>query len=503
MITVRHLVESPNLKVRVLAGASGLDEQVTWAHVCELPDPTEWLSEGELLMTVGYTLPEEPSAQKAYVERLAEAGLSGLLIAKRLYAPDLSAELISAAERCSLPVLLNAYEVPFTAIVRMVADANQSTGHTRLLQIVRVYERARDAVSSSSGAQLMGRLCDIVGCDLFVLDPERGRTLLTDAPKAPQPLISALRAELEKRTAPIPAILRLRSAEQSAVAVPVPASRPAMLVAVTRDETMPEGFILHHIAAAAALEVEKLVTEYHRRRQLGSELLAGLVDGRLAPDLVDHLLLERNLADEPRVLAACPGKVGDNDHFDLHLRLEDLSIPHLLFRRTPMLTALLPARPEVINIFCEEVTPTFPVGLSDLVGSLSRVPDAYREARWALHSAMETGESFARYREASGISPFLPRSLSEAHRIIEHVLGPLLEYDATNGSQLVASLKAFLSHQRSWQQAAASLHIHRQTLVYRLRRVEELTGRQLNETADVAELWLALRAVEYSGYTQV
>ena len=39
--------------------------------------------------------------------------------------------------------------------------------------------------------------------------------------------------------------------------------------------------------------------------------------------------------------------------------------------------------------------------------------------------------------------------------------------------------------------------MHKQTLVYRMRRVEQLTGRDLRKTADVVQLWLALRALEF------
>ena len=95
--------------------------------------------------------------------------------------------------------------------------------------------------------------------------------------------------------------------------------------------------------------------------------------------------------------------------------------------------------------------------------------------------------------------PFMPRSLSESQRAVEHVLGSIPDYDATHGSRLVASLYTWLSHDRSWQKPADALHVHRQTLVYRMRRVEELTGRRLDSSKDLAELWLALQAAEASG----
>ena len=59
---------------------------------------------------------------------------------------------------------------------------------------------------------------------------------------------------------------------------------------------------------------------------------------------------------------------------------------------------------------------------------------------------------------------------------------------------LLATLDAFLAHQRSWQRTADALQVHRQTVLYRIRKFEEITGRTTSETGDIAELWLALRA---------
>src|SRR4051794_33516229 len=62
-ITVRELVEIPHLATRVLAGRSGLDREIRWAHACEMPAPWEWLGEGDLLLTSGLSFPGKPAAQ--------------------------------------------------------------------------------------------------------------------------------------------------------------------------------------------------------------------------------------------------------------------------------------------------------------------------------------------------------------------------------------------------------------------------------------------------------
>ncbi|MDP9457816.1 MAG: PucR family transcriptional regulator [Actinomycetota bacterium] len=483
----------------MLAGASGLDREITWAHVCELPDPTEWLGKEELLMTVGFSIPEGPDAQEALVERLVTAGLSGLLICDLAYAPDVTYEMLSAADRLSFPILLTAYEVPFTAISRTVGEANRSAEHARLLQVLRVYETVRLAVNGTSGVKLFDQLGALLGCEFFVLDPKSGGSLLVDGPRVPEEIAAALTEEMTRRSQPMPAILRLHATPQPTAALLVPASRPAALVAAARTEDLPDLSILHHITGIAVLEIERLVAEYERKRRLGSELLAGLIDGRIGADSAAHLLSEWNLSTEPRVLACCTGEGGTGEHSDLHLRLGDRGIPHLLLRRAPLLAALLPDRPKEIDAFRREIDPAFPIGLSDLIGTVSRVPDAYREAQWALQGAKAVSKPISRYGDDAALSPFLPRNLSETDRAVSQILGPLLDYDATHGSQLVASLKGFLAHNRSWQRAASDLHVHKQTLVYRMRRVEALSGRRLDRTGDVAELWLAIQAAEASG----
>ena len=61
-------------------------------------------------------------------------------------------------------------------------------------------------------------------------------------------------------------------------------------------------------------------------------------------------------------------------------------------------------------------------------------------------------------------------------------------------SELVSSLEAFLDQRRSWQRTAEALQIHRQTVHYRVGRIEELIEVDLAESGDLAQVWLALQA---------
>jgi purine catabolism regulator len=76
----------------------------------------------------------------------------------------------------------------------------------------------------------------------------------------------------------------------------------------------------------------------------------------------------------------------------------------------------------------------------------------------------------------------------------DSVLAPLDRYDQEHGGELIPSLRAFLDHNARWESAAAELFVHRHTLRYRMRKVEELSGRDLSAPHDRMEFWLAIRA---------
>jgi hypothetical protein len=80
------------------------------------------------------------------------------------------------------------------------------------------------------------------------------------------------------------------------------------------------------------------------------------------------------------------------------------------------------------------------------------------------------------------------------HAFAARVLDPVLEYDARNDAGLYQTLEAFLDCSGSWSRAAARLHLHINTVRYRISRVEELTGRDLSRFEDRVDVFLALRS---------
>jgi PucR family transcriptional regulator, purine catabolism regulatory protein len=110
----------------------------------------------------------------------------------------------------------------------------------------------------------------------------------------------------------------------------------------------------------------------------------------------------------------------------------------------------------------------------------------------AARVARTAPDRIARFADATMFSVL--RDTDEAQVVVDRVLGSLIAYDARHSAEMIKTLDADLQCDRSWVQTAAALNVHRQTVVYRIQRIEQITGRTISETAAIAEFWLALRA---------
>lgn len=495
-ITVKQLVETPHLRTRFHSGRAGGEQLINWAHTCEMPDPWHWLEPFDMLMTNGLGMPTDSGEQVAYISRLADAGISAIAVGEDVGAPGISPEMSTASERRALPILLTAYEVPFAAVARVVADSRtDQEERRRLSKTARIYESLRTATIDHRDANwLLNEIGAELGCRLDVLDMNAWRFAFIPRLLADAAIRQVLLDALDRCAGHLPAILRLEFRGRAALAVPVPSGRSAALIATDFDES-PELSVLQHASTVAALELERLASERDALSRSGHELLGELLAPGFDSTHAAQRLLKLEMGERPLLVAAWRHP-GVEPHARFSEELFARGVAHLVRAgdaRSPWL-ALLPDDHACMTMLREVLPEDAPIGLSATVGDVERVQAAAREARWALQGAMTRGTRVARYGHDEASLWMLPLERSEA--LFEQVLGPLRDYDEIHQTELVRTLAVLLRNNRSPTATAAELFIHRQTLVYRMRRIEQLTSRSLSSTEDVVELWLALRAVE-------
>lgn len=494
-ITVGELMRLPHLQMSLIAGGSGADREVSWVHTSDLPNAWEWHGAGELLLTNGTGLDRGEPAQVRFFERLAESGASGLAFGLGTGGPPLTDGASRRADELAMPLLTVPFSVPFTAVVRAVADANDREESRQLRRVARLYELLRTSVAAGRpGPETFRRLGEELGVRLYLVDPATGLSLFDDYQETVYG--SALAASYAAHGNAIPAMLRLRlpdaaPGEICAVAVAVPGDNPTALVVEPIGGQLPSPVVLQHVAVGGALELAQLTAGQERQRQLGADLLAQLLDRRIDPRTAEAQLEEYGLDLASSVLAAARNG-NDGTGAELHRRLARARVPHLLLHRDHTLYVVLADAAGGVGVLASLGGQVGALGTSERLSAADRVPEAAQEARWALSAAESDCRRVVRYGEETAV--LLPRTPAEARVIVSRILSPLIRHDAEHGTDYVHTLRVVLRLDRSWQQAAAELHIHKQTLGYRIRRIEQITGRGLTRTEHIAEWWIALRA---------
>lgn len=493
-LTITDIVQLPELHTRLLAGSQGADRTVRWAHVCELADPTEWLGEGDLLMTTGMGIPGGAQAQVAYIERLHQSGLAGVMIGENMQAPpDLSA-LYAQADALGLPVLMTRYGVPFASVTRAVIDAGRQEEFERRNAINRLFVSARMAIEGLSLEQLLLRLEQDMKAELMLLDPQEKTQFWWPRKAIPLNLQDAIAHQPLDFSPTQPVVRRYMLDDGDVFAVSIPSRKGGVLLLRHGQGHLLEYSLLHHLVAVLGIAIERLRMETERSLRIGAQLLDDLLSLRLAPYEIGRQLEAFQLQVETACLAvARPGSQ----------TLSAMSEWGLQFLRRGLSVMLRPQGDELIVMAHARDIPVVQtiletgLGFSHAIGSYERLPQALREARLALvHVGTYPVVAYAQIEDKA---PWLPDNLEEAAQTFEQLLGPLAEHDERQGATLLYTLRVFLEHNRSWLMAAKHLHIHKTTLIYRIRKIESITGRSLDHTEDVAILWLALRAGEIAG----
>lgn len=258
--------------------------------------------------------------------------------------------------------------------------------------------------------------------------------------------------------------------------------------------------------AAAAAEGYRIASADRARRdsQLRSALLNGLLDGRLGDG--SRLWESAALLKLPQhgsfvvVAAECPvpGEEALPGVEDLLRRRDVASAWRLDGELQEGLVAL---RPKFgIEPLCAELRrrASRRVGVSEPYPGLDQTAPALRQAQLACAAATPGTTDLVRFDEEP-IAVLLVSAPDASHSVARRVLGRVLDLPETDRTLIIATIRTWLAEAGSTSTAARRMHVHRNTVRHRLRRLEELTGRSLADPVQVSEVHVALECARMLG----
>jgi purine catabolism regulator len=475
---------------------------VRWVHSTELLDPTPWLTGGELLLTTGSRL-DSDECQREYVARLVEHGIAAVGLGVGFEHEVLPPALLEAAEQHRLPVFEVPYEVPFIAITERAFSQLVSEQYEALRRSTAIQGRLERLVLEERGlGEVMRMVAEAIGGSATVLGA-RGETIASSGPleaadwEALKAAIAAgggLAPALQGRALVLPVVGRDRAPAQAWLA----GVRAAPLGDFER-------LILQQASTVVALELMRLRIARDTERRLAGDVLAEALTGRLEPEELAARLRPFGLGDEVAVLAFETGDPVAAEPL-LDAALARCDVRALVAIRGTLLCAIVDARSTEPIALAARMRAELAGEHGAVRAAASRAASArslrrsFHEARCALQAvrfANGGGPEVASHRDLGSFQLLLSLQDDEALRsYCDSVLAGVVDGDPAYADELLRSLDAFLEHNGHWERAAAQVFCHRHTLRYRIRRVEELTGRSLASPRDRIEFWLALRGRE-------
>ncbi len=507
-VLLRDLLAVAELRLGLLTGDEALDREIGDVLVTDLPDPSRYLTGGELVLT-GLMWRREAADSERFVAALAAAGVAALGAGDAWLGmiPD---DLVTACRERGLPLLRVPVEVSFGAITELVARrlAGARAGDLR----GELGRRRRIVAAVAEGAEL-AELFTLIESELGVVAAvisAAGSVIAGDLPEARA--VRLARAYLG--AVRLPAVVRddgtftLFAVDRS--------HRAAGWALVCRGELDAEiGFEL-----ASCVAMARTRTEEGRRveRRLAEELVELAWAGGEPAELSARLRTCGIDVAEPYVVVTATagagrqaGAGGGRDPALLGGRV----VEELLDRRVVAVAraepgesvALVPLRETTADELAgrlRERTALLAAGLPDVtvaVGVSSALTGAHairgglEEAGHARRMAEARGGGVATSDEIYTHALLLATVPGDIRRsFAERLLGPLIDYDRRHGAEMVRTLEVFLDCAGSWNGCAERLHVHVNTVRYRIRRIEELTGKDLSSMADRIDLFLALSA---------
>ena len=284
---------------------------------------------------------------------------------------------------------------------------------------------------------------------------------------------------------------------------------PAALLTAARKRSFPVFEVPFELPFIAITEraFAQLVDERYEllQRNMAGDVLAEALAGHLYPEDLKARLRPFGIGEQAAVLAFSLEEPGGAAAL-LERILEREQVGSLVAIRAGLLCAVIAADDRDPIELAGRVRRELGARFGAVRAAASRGASAhslrlsFHEARCALEAVRLQNGRAPEVASHADLGAFqLLLSLQDDDALSTYcrgVLGPVELGGGDYGEELLRSLDVFIEHNGHWEKAARALYCHRHTLRYRVRRVEQLTGRDFSNARDRIEFWLALRGRE-------
>ncbi|GMA65098.1 PucR family transcriptional regulator ligand-binding domain-containing protein [Alicyclobacillus fastidiosus] len=535
-VTVQEAMQVGGLsRCSIVAGANGIQTEIQYVTVMEVPDVIPWLKGRELIITSLYAIRDDELAIGELVDQLSQAGSAGLAIKTQYFTDGIPQSILDAANRLGFPVIEIDPQVSYldimTPLMNSIFEEPTAQPEAEVEEFFKLITEM--AMEGRDSSMILPSIQDWMGNEITL----ETLVLPMPVPTEAKPLTASQRKALldSRRSLPMKRVLRGR--ETTCVVTPIILNHELQGLLTCWETQRPfrpsDVMVLERVVPLFALEILKIKTRLDVEQKYRDDFMLDILLGHHYPDAqirekealyrwdlsqqflvfvvdIDHFknIVKRRHYEEVAVqgFKQSVGRIIDRIAQDIHQgciftsRSDTFIVLHPYSNERDSDTLDSKAR-QIGEKFrtgllnqVHDVTVT--VGISRPYTGVEGIAQGYREALQAITLGRTVfGRNTCIFYDDLGVYRFLKEAGSsiEMQKFVGDTLAKVSEYDLHHQSDLMKTLESYFEHNYNLGETADAMYIHVNTLKYRLKRVEEITGCCLSEAEGQLQLHLGLK----------
>lgn len=552
-VTVEEALKLPAFKgANLVAGEKGRFKIIKYVDVMEVPDAVNWVREQEMLLTTAYAIKNDVKAQEDLIIKLAEVKASALCIKPGRFIDKIPQKIITLAEKLDFPVIELPPEIPYIDIINQVLNRILSKKAFFLETINKIHSSLTDVVLEGGGLQaICSKLAELTRNPIAIFDSNNRIIAFSSKQEEICQLTDQLQLikehnnydQCDKHNEINSVSTRILETERGKfIITPVVIERKLYGFLVMFGSNSPESELnikaLEQGAVVVALEFLKDKNVQETKKRIMNDFINDLLEGNISnPDILQERgrYLGWDLKKGMQVMVAdieeqhniYNGKVEGNARKVQWFKSPVLDIVKVTAKKLDPGSIIIDKSEKIVilinipddykntpnNLYSytkgiatniqREVTASLNevnmnLGIGRYYGNIHNISKSYKEALEALNLGKRIlGPGKVVHFDDLDVYKVL-LNVSDK-RILKSFalkyLQPLIDYDKQYGSDLITTLEAYLKNDKKISQTADELFVHRNTVRYRIDRINDILGVDLEDGEMLFNIYFSLKAL--------
>ncbi|WP_175638645.1 PucR family transcriptional regulator [Metabacillus schmidteae] len=515
----------------LVAGAQGLNREVNTVNMMDAPDIIHFLKQNELLVTTAFHFKDDLKSLLSLIEAMEKQGCSGLGIKTKRFLQEIPVEAINLANKLNLPLLELPVETSLGDIVNKSLSYILDIRTNELHQAMETHQQFTDQIMSGQGIQkIIDNVSTLTQLPVYLLNDHLIPMSITDRTS---PLFSQLETLLYKgfsfhlSAKSLSTFTLLDEKQHTITLFPVYTHKQYHYLCILGFVPLTDRATILTIKQASNVIAFELMKEHalkQNKRRIQNEFFTNFVNGTFSTsDEIMSRGKEFGLKSGQRYICAV-GEISEedkkrfflqyqsetefiydtiefeiqNNHEKIHLFTMDQTFILLLELNSgwreieqPFLSLLKRIQTKVSAHHQKDLS----FGISMYAEELTQVTVSYKEAKDALYHGNMSGQK-------QFIELYQPKKVPEILRLVPYeqlkkfyddTFQSFTDETKKDHQVLLHTLSVFLETHCQLSETAKRLYVHRNTVIYRLEKCEEIIGRSLKEPDETLRLRLAFR----------